>query len=388
MRTIVSEYFNAMTVFCRSVVTCYFAVALFVLIPSSSASETSSGDFHGAVEAPHPGWFKESFLDFREDIAEASAEGKRLLLYFWQRGCPYCNQLVTDNLAAPDIAQTVRAHFDLIAINMWGDREVVRVDGKMFSEKTLAAALGVQFTPTLLFFDERGGVALRLDGYHPPTDFMKALEYVYLRRENEGSFHNFLMTAQGREIRENREVEDFFMQPPYRLNGQTNRGDRPLAVFFERAACSQCDILHRQVMRESLTRQLIKQFDNVLLDAASQASVITPSGKKTTAALWAEELEVNYFPTIVLFDINGREIVRAASAFRTFHIQSLFDYVLTGAYRMQPSLQRYLSTRSEQLMEAGYDVDIWSYDLPISFDGQPVSFEKFQAVTGGISRGG
>ncbi|MDG2075896.1 MAG: hypothetical protein P8J24_05030, partial [Arenicellales bacterium] len=72
----------------------------------------------------------------------------------------------------------------------------------------------------------------------------------------------------------------------------------------------------------------------------------------------------------------------------TFHIQSLFDYVLTGAYRMQPSLQRYLSTRSEQLMEAGYDVDIWSYDLPISFDGQPVSFEKFQAVTGGISTGG
>ena len=99
MRTIVSEYFNAMTVFCRSVVTCYFAVSFFVLIPSSNASETPSGDFHGAVEAPHPGWFKESFLDFREDIAEASVEGKRLLLYFWQRGCPYCCLLYTSDAA-------------------------------------------------------------------------------------------------------------------------------------------------------------------------------------------------------------------------------------------------------------------------------------------------
>jgi hypothetical protein len=58
---------------------------------------------------------------------------------------------------------------------------------------------------------------------------------------------------------------------------------------------------------------------------------------------------------------------------------------LTSAYRTQPSLQRYLSTRSELLREAGYDVDIWSYDLPISFDGQSVSLEKIQAVTGGVA---
>ena len=69
-------------------------------------------------------------------------------------------------------------------------------------------------------------------------------------------------------------------------------------------------------------------------------------------------------------------------------MQSLFDYVLTGAYRTQPSLQRYLSTRSEQLREAGYDVDIWSYDLPISFDGQSVSLERIQAVTGGVAAAG
>ena len=383
-----SRYLNMITARSRWTAVVFPVLAFLLLLSPISASETPSGDFDGAIETPHPSWFKESFLDFREDIAEASAEGRRLLLYFWQRGCPYCHQLVTDNLAHPDTAQTVRAHFDLIAINMWGDREVVRVDGQTFSEKTLAAALQVQFTPTLLFFDESGRIVLRLDGYHPPADFLKAMEYVYLHRENEGNFHDYLMNDRRDETLVKSEVEEWFIPPPYRLNRHIGNASRPLAVFFERAACSQCDILHHQVMREPLTHQLVQLFDNVLLDAAAQTPVITPSGETTTAARWAKELDINYFPTVVLFDPNGTEIVRAAAAFRTFHMQSLFDYVLTGAYRTQPSLQRYLSTRGEQLREAGYDVDIWSYDLPISFDGQPVSLEKIQAVTGGVAAAG
>ena len=138
-----SRYLNLMDARSRSTAVVFLVLVFLLLISPIHASETRPGKFHGAIETPHPDWFKESFLDFREDIAEAGAEGRRLLLYFWQRGCPYCNQLVTDNLAHPDMVPTVRAHFDLIAINMWGDREVIRVDGQTFSEKTLAAALRV-----------------------------------------------------------------------------------------------------------------------------------------------------------------------------------------------------------------------------------------------------
>jgi len=45
-----------------------------------------------------PAWFKESFLDLREDVAEASEDKKRVLLYFYQDGCPYCAKLLQDNL--------------------------------------------------------------------------------------------------------------------------------------------------------------------------------------------------------------------------------------------------------------------------------------------------
>ena len=34
---------------------------------------------------------------------------------------------------------------------MWGDREVLSLDGRTFTEKTFSAALKVQFTPTLVF---------------------------------------------------------------------------------------------------------------------------------------------------------------------------------------------------------------------------------------------
>ena len=55
----------------------------------SSASETSLGTFSGAKPTVYPPWFKESFLEFTDDIAEAAEEGKRVLLLFHQDGCPY-----------------------------------------------------------------------------------------------------------------------------------------------------------------------------------------------------------------------------------------------------------------------------------------------------------
>ena len=47
--------------------------------------------------------------------------------------------------------------------------------------------------------------------------------------------------------------------------------------------------------------------------------------------------------------------------FRTFHTQSIFDYVLTEGYKEQPNFQRYLSDRAERLVEQGIDVNIWGY---------------------------
>ena len=112
-----------------------------------------------------PKWFKTSFLDLREDLHEATAAKKRLMLYFYQDGCPYCKKLLQDNFSQRDIANKTRATVDTIAINMWGSNEVTGLDGKVTNEKKFARSLNVNFTPTLLFLNEQGQVIMRINGY-------------------------------------------------------------------------------------------------------------------------------------------------------------------------------------------------------------------------------
>jgi thioredoxin-related protein len=123
-----------------------------------------------------PEWFAETFLDLREDVADAAKDGKRLMAYFWLEGCPYCRQLVSVTFQDPGIVARLRRGFVAVAINVRGDREVTWIDGATMSEKQLAAALKVRSTPTLVFFDEKGGIALRVSGYLDPGQFDAVLE--------------------------------------------------------------------------------------------------------------------------------------------------------------------------------------------------------------------
>ena len=327
---------------------------------SWAAGDVVPGMFSGGRETTMPGWFKESFLDFEQDIDEATAAGKRLVIFFHQAGCPYCNALVENNLAQPDIERTVRENLDVVAINMWGDLEVVQVGGQQFTEKTLAEALGVSYTPTLIFFNEAKKVALRLDGYYPPEEFRKALRYVIEKRDGEIGFAEFTAFLDVSETGGNLNHEDFYKPPPLDLN-RSAPSPRPLAVFFEQANCGPCDVFHNQVLTDGETREIVRKFDNVQLDLRADTHLITPAGEQTTARQWALDLGVQFAPTIVFFDRSGRQVMRREAMFKTFHTQSIFDYVLTESYKEQPSFQRYLSERADRLIEQGIDVDIWGF---------------------------
>ena len=344
---------------------CYVAAATLLAgvlgasgYAQGSEAEVKRGEFLGARPTEYPAWFKESFLDFHEDIEEARQAGKRVLVMFHQDGCPYCSQLVEVNLAQKDIESYVRDRFDVIAVNMWGDREVVTVAGKAYTEKTFAAALRVQFTPTLIFFDEQGKVALRLNGYQPPAEFKLALQYVAEKREQAQPYRDYLEAhlPPPRKKRLNR--EPFFAKAPYNLSRSGNA--KPVAVFFEQLDCPNCDTLHARVLADGVTRELLQKFDTVQLDMWSHTPVTTPGDQPTTAREWARQLNISYAPSIVLFDSTGAEVIRSEAFFKTFHTQSLLDYVLSGGYRHEPNFQRFISERAEALRDQGIDVDIFN----------------------------
>jgi thioredoxin-related protein len=122
-----------------------------------------------------PSWFAESFLEFPQDVKEAAQDGKRLMLYFWQDGCPACRKMKETTFADRAIVDQTRRHFVVVALNVYGERELQWTDGRTMREKELARALNIRGTPTLLFLDEKGSVVLRLVGYVPPERLLATL---------------------------------------------------------------------------------------------------------------------------------------------------------------------------------------------------------------------
>ena len=322
------------------------------------------GAFLGAKDATHPSWFKESFLDLEEDIDEATESNKRLVVYFWQPGCPYCDQLWSDNFAEQKVVDEFRNSFDIVALNMWGDREIVSVGGQDYSEKTFAEALGIKYTPTLLFFDENKKVIHQLNGYVPVNNFQKSMKYVSGKHEKSMKFSEFSEKERiSNEENNGLNQQDFFIPPTFDLNKKENKDfdKKYTVVFFEEQNCKNCDLLHSKTLIDPTTLALARQFNAVQLNKHSNARVITPKGYETTAQQWAIDLGIEYLPAMIFFDDFGNQVMRIDTQLRTFHIQSVFDYVLSSSYKTEANFQRYISARADEIREKGIDVDIFAY---------------------------
>jgi thioredoxin-related protein len=326
------------------------------LIGFSPALLAEKAEIRGIGVYEIPGWFKQSFLDLREEVSDAAANKKRLLIYFGQNGCPYCAELFNNNFSQKHIVDYTRHHFDSIDINIWGDRQVTDLDGQVLGEKQFAEKHKVWFTPTIIFFDEKTKQVLRINGYYPPHDLMAALRYVAEHQELKQGFTEYkgqlkLAAASGRLNHQN-----FFVKPPYDLAEMSK--SKPVAIFFEQADCYGCDALHGSIFKQTATQQQLKRFHVVQLDRWERIPVTTPSGAKSTARDWADQLGIAYVPTAVLFD-RGKEVIRMEAMLKAFHVQSVLDYAASGAYQRQPSLQRFIQERADHLREQGIAVDLW-----------------------------
>lgn len=311
--------------------------------------------------APHaidiPAWFTETFLDFREDVAEAKADGKRVMIYFGQDGCPYCAKLMRVNFQQPDIVAYTRQHFMPIALNMWGDRETVWLDGRSRPEKDLARELKVQFTPTLLFLNEEGEVIARINGYYHPERFKLALQYAGEKLENQRTLAEHLQqgTAKAAPAAKPLHAQPFFMKPPYDLRRKAD--SKPLAILVETSPCETCDELHQAGFSDTEVRKLIERVDIARFGLNDPAPIIAPDGRKLSAADWLKEQQIIYTPTILFYD-DKAQVLRMEAYVGPFHLASALDYVASGAYRKEPSFQRYLQARADAIRAQGGTVEL------------------------------
>ena len=292
----------------------------------------------------YPDWFKLSFLDLADDLDEAVAAGKQgLMLYLGQKYCPYCKKFLHGNLGMADIRAYTRKHFDVIGIDIHGQRSLTDLDGKEWTERSFAVAQGINFTPTLVFYTADRREALRLTGYYPPYKFRAALEYVAGGHYRKEDFRTYLARA-GVPLKFGAgelDHEDFFSAPPYALDRSHWPAPRPLVVFFEQGDCHACDILHSELLSRPDIRARLAHMETVQLGMQADTPVITPDGRRTTARQWADELGLFYTPTLIFYDNNGAEILRLDSVVQFYRLRGVLDYVLSGAYRHYPTFQQW-----------------------------------------------
>lgn len=330
-----------------------FGLTASAAFASDAFDDPQAWDFHDAPLSEgieHPDWFTMSFLNLREDLEDAVAEGKQgLVVYFGQRHCAYCKALMEVNFRKPDILHAMQTNFNVVAIDIWGSREIVTMDGHAMTEREFAVSENTNFTPSLIFYDAQGREALRLRGYYQPYRFRAALDYVLDDYYQDESFREYLTRANPPpkfELGDLNERE-FFSSPPHMLDRSRFAAQQPLVVFFEQRDCFACDVLHGDPLANSQTQDLIREFEAVQLDMWSDERLITPEGKRKTAESWAEEMDLFYAPTLVFFDERGREIIRLDSLVRLYRLRGVLEYVLTKGYLESPNYQRWRQDRDD-----------------------------------------
>ncbi|MGB5774961.1 MAG: thioredoxin family protein, partial [Sedimenticolaceae bacterium] len=213
-------------------------LTLCLLGAGKVSAATPAGKVVGGKMSEHPGWFKESFLDVAEDVDEAAQAGKHVILFMHLNGCPYCYKMTEENFKHAPYKEFIKANFDVIAINIRGDREVVLNEGTSLTEKELAVRLKVMYTPTIVFLNQQNKVVARVNGYRSVPDFKYVLDYVQEKA--------YLETSLSKYVDARKEPVYSFRDHPQlkQVKDLKSVADQPLAVIFEDKGCLDCDALH------------------------------------------------------------------------------------------------------------------------------------------------
>jgi len=182
----------------RALVAGAVAVTAVPFPVGSARAEPVLGD-DGLYSEP---WFYKSFLNYAEDVEDSTAQGKRMVLMWEQRGCPYCHETHLVNFARPDIRDYVKQHFNVVQMNVFGDREATDFDGEKLPEKKIWNKYLLRGTPSFEFFPEHAAdlaakppsqrEVLRVQGYLLPGNFKHMFMYVFEQAYRTDSFADYV----------------------------------------------------------------------------------------------------------------------------------------------------------------------------------------------------
>jgi len=324
-------------------------LSLCFLLPSNAATE-KRGEVVGGVTHVAPVWFKESFLEIQDDVDEATEAGKHVILFFQLNGCPYCDRMLTESFQEEPLTTYIQEHFDTIAINVGGDREIIFNEEVSLIEKDLAELLTVRATPAIVFLNSENKTVVRVNGYRSPERFEQVLHYVKEKAYEQATLAEYLDKKLQKDIYVLRD-NDLFAQIT-----DLSSVAGPLAVIFEDGSCYDCNELHDNILSRDEVQTELKAFTLVRLDASSDQEIIDVDGSRTTPGEMAAKYAMIYRPGILLFD-RKTLVRRYDSLLFPHHFKEGFRYVSGGHYKTQ-DYGEYSEARTEDLLAQGINIDL------------------------------
>jgi len=311
----------------------------------------AQGKLSGGVAHSMPSYFKDSFLDISEDVAEAAKNNKHLMIFVDLSGCPYCAKMLKESFESEPIKSYIIKHFDVIHISMNGNREVTWDEDTIYTEREFVRKLKIYFSPTIFFLDGDKNIVARVNGYRSPQDFLNILKFVSGKYYKKYSLEEYLQTLNKKNIYKFRQNSIF------KKITDLSKIKTPLMVIFEDNSCSLCDFYHDKIFSNQEVKKEMKKFTIVRFDANSNKSIITPEGKKSTPKEWVKELDFDFRPGILLYN-DGELISKVDALLFSFHLKELFRYVSRKYYEKYNGYLTYLKIRQKELLKKGVDINI------------------------------
>lgn len=337
----------------------YFSLVVllvFCSLPVGSVAESMDRyriGGHGQGSVVYPSWFKQSFLDLRDDLADAREAQKRgIIVMFSQKNCSHCQAFIDTTLSDPAVVKRLRASYDVIALDIFSDNELTYLNGTVTSVKDFAEASRARLTPTFIFFGVENRPLLKIIGLYPPEKFGQVLDYIDSGDYAHTKLGDYLRSRKTVSAAISSGVEydfSFFSRPPHDLSGPPADPQSATLVFFDRPACPPCKRFHNRVLADDSVRGMAGKFRTIQLDAEDvKSQVITPDGQTLSPRQWAQALDLNYDFSVVFFDRTGKEVHRIDSETGKDRMSGSMQYVLETAYQRH---EQFLQWRKEQALK-------------------------------------
>ena len=172
---------------------CWGWIAAWLAVPGLATLLVAGPRRHRRPVAPrhrHPALVLQQPARLRGRDRRGARDGKRVMVYFGQDGCPYCKALMKTNFAAGR-SPTRPASTSSPSRSTSGATASDWIDGPRCGESAGAEVRRAVHAHAAVFRD-RGPLVLRLNGYLPPERFTHLLDYVIQRRDRDVSLAEYL----------------------------------------------------------------------------------------------------------------------------------------------------------------------------------------------------